>query len=272
MPRKIAIGFVIYVPSMKQLNRIHEASHLGFSVYVYDNTAERSNFEGFARNRGNIVYLTCGKNVGLGLGMASVCAQAYYDGYSALLFFDQDTVFTTKTLEFIEDFYVRNKRSSLDYSAWVFKPTSRKDLNPQKDVEIRDVMLAINSGSLFFLDNARRFNWHDESYFVDCVDYSFCLRTRRAGLKVGEISGVPDFDHVAEQGDSRYIILGKEYLFRPYSAKRIVDTMTASTRLVFDSFIQGDFAFSAKITWLFTIYLVAQILVRVYPKKTISST
>ena len=93
MQRKIAIGFVIYAPSIEQLNRMHEASRSGFPVYVYDNSPEQSNCKEFARNRGNVVYLTCGKNSGLGLGMASVCAQAYYDGHSSLLFFDQDTVF-----------------------------------------------------------------------------------------------------------------------------------------------------------------------------------
>ena len=41
MLRKIAIGFVIYNISVGQIKRIRIASHLGFPVYVYDNSPSR---------------------------------------------------------------------------------------------------------------------------------------------------------------------------------------------------------------------------------------
>jgi hypothetical protein len=65
MLKKIAIGFVVYDSNLDQLNRIHAASHSGFPVYVYDNSPEKINSQEFAKNRGNVVYLTCGKMLGL---------------------------------------------------------------------------------------------------------------------------------------------------------------------------------------------------------------
>ena len=108
MTMEMSIGFVIYDPSIEQLKRIHNASNLGFSVYVYDNTPEKINSREFAKNRRGIIYLTCGKNVGLGLGITSICAQAYYDNHTALVFFDQDTVFNCETIFFIEKYYKSN--------------------------------------------------------------------------------------------------------------------------------------------------------------------
>lgn len=262
--RNIAIGFVIYAPSMEQINRIQEASRLGFPVYVYDNSPDKINSQEFAGNRGNVVYLTCGKNVGLGLGMASVCAQAYYDGHSALLFFDQDTIFKSDTLNFIEEFYINYPDLSTKYSAITFNAKKFQSLTSINNQHVQNVLLVINSGSLFFLENVKKLNWHNEKYFVDCVDYEFCLSSKISGFEIGEFSFTPGFDHSSEQDDKGYQIFGRTYSMRAYSLTRIYDTCSASLKLMFKSIAAVQIKFFLVILRLLVIYIATQLFVRIF--------
>ena len=44
------------------------------------------------------------------------------------------------------------------------------------DKNVIDVKLLRNSGIIFLLDHLKHINWFDTSFFVDGVDYDFCLR------------------------------------------------------------------------------------------------
>ena len=260
MIRSIALGFVIYNPEDSFLSRVRMAVESGFDVYVFDNSPERRSLEGMADGEGRIKYLTCGKNHGLGLGVSAVCAQAYYENHSALVFFDQDSIFNEKTLNFIEKFYVEHPELGGTHSAVVFN-ASRGSQEQEKDC-FKDVPLAINSGSLFYLNNLKTLNWHNESYFVDGVDYEFCLRSKMNGFKIGEYSCTPGFDHSTEQADKRYTIFGRAYAMRAYAFSRIVDVSISSLKLMFSALIGGSVKFAFRIVRLWVIYLAIQVLVR----------
>ncbi|MEW6088371.1 MAG: hypothetical protein AB1498_08725 [bacterium] len=275
MNRKIAIGMVTYKPNIDLTLRLQSAITSGFSIYIFDNSPEDELIRQFCRkfNANTPKYITCGKNAGLGFGISSVCAQAYYDSYPALIFFDQDTVFDCNTLDFVEDFYINNTNLISGYSAIVFGTQKNGDLVTGNRFMFKDVLLARSSGSLFFLENLKRINWHNEKYFVDCVDYEFCLRSNNNNLRIGECSKTPGFDHESEQPDAKYVIFGKERLLREYSFNRIFDTTFASIRLLFASIKSGNILFSYAVIRSFAGYIYWQILVRVInvfgPKKRI---
>jgi len=264
MERKIAIGFVVYNPSSNLIHRLKEALLLGFAVYVFDNSPEKSIIRDFTKNKGGIKYTTSGKNLGLGVGLSTLCAQAYCDDYPALVFFDQDTYFNTETLITIEEYYINNQHLVSNYSSVVFNSRNVG----QKDNEFancfEDVLLSINSGSLFFLENVKRMNWHNEKYFVDGVDYEFCLNSQLNNFRIGEYSCTPGFDHTVEQEDKKYKFFGKAYSMRVYSLNRIVDTANSSVKLIFRSVLHGKIQFAVRITRLLLIYIVIQLLVRGY--------
>ena len=260
--RKIAIGFVIYNPTPSLISRMDLVLNACFALYIFDNSPQNSSVRDFCKCRNNCKYLTCGKNVGLGFGISSVCAQAYYDHFPALLFFDQDTIFDFSTLEFIEEYYVTNLELSSNYSAIVFNSKLISNTDSRSRFKFKDVLMAISSGSLFFLENLRKLDWHNETYFVDCVDYEFCLRSYRHNLKIGECSMTPGFNHTAEQPDFKYVFWGKEVLVRPYNLKRILDTISASMRLFFTSMMSGRILFSYKIFRYLSMYLFWQLVVR----------
>src|SRR5437868_6434650 len=102
--RNFAVGFVIYSPPPEFLARIQWINRSGYRIYIYDNSPEQGATREAIENLENIVYVTAGKNLGLGISLSTVCAQAHYDSARALLFFDQDTVFDASTLEFVGRF------------------------------------------------------------------------------------------------------------------------------------------------------------------------
>lgn len=232
----------------------------GFDAYVFDNTPEQRSVDELANLPGKLKYVTCGKNHGLGLGIQYICAQAYYDGHKALVFFDQDSVFEEGTLNFIEQFYVEHPGLERTYSAVVFNAinTWEEAGNCFKDVE-----LAINSGSLFYLNNLKTLGWHNDSYFVDGVDYEFCLRSSLNGFRLAEYSCTPGFDHATEQPDQKYRFLGKTYAMRAYAFSRIKDVTVSSFRLIFSALIGGEINFSYRIMRHWIVFMGMQTLVRI---------
>lgn len=258
MNKNIAIGIVTYGECESLIPRLQKATEAGYVIYLFDNSPEIDQIRKFCYGAGKnlIKYMTCGKNVGLGFGISSVCAQAYYESHKALLFFDQDTIFNISTLDFIESFYIKNPSIILEYSLVVFNAKNKSTL------AVKDVVFAISSGSLFFLENTKKINWHNENYFVDCVDYEFCLRSNNLKFKIGECSMTPGFDHQSEQADRQYFIFGQKRMLRKYSSKRMKDTITASVKLITTSLVTGNRTYFFASLKSFLGYCFWQILVR----------
>jgi len=265
--RKIAIGIVTYNPNKILISRLELAINSRFFLYIFDNSPENDSAREFCVEQKNSKYITCGKNAGLGFGISSICAQAYYDSYPALLFFDQDTVFNKSTLDFIEEFFIYNENLINSYSAIVFNAKNIGNViatsGKNNRFIFKDVPMAINSGSLFMLESAKIINWHNNKYFVDGVDYEFCLNSIVNNLKIGECSLTPGFDHELEQGDIKHKIFGKSFSTREYSTNRIFDYVIACTRLIISSVRARKFVFTLKTCWLLAGYLVYQFTARV---------
>jgi rhamnosyltransferase len=271
MNGNIVLGIVTYKPCANLTRRLKNAIDLGYSVYIFDNSPECSTTRAFCQSFSEdiVKYSTCGKNVGLGLGMSFICAQAYYDSHKALIFFDQDTGFSGQTLDFINIFYRDNKNLMTDYSAILFnsKNISTKGFDDKERKEmfnLRDVMMAINSGSLFFLENLKKIGWHNERFFVDGVDYEFCLNSSNNNLKIGECSLTPDFDHESEQDDLKYNFFGKVYMLRRYTLGRVLDAVSSNLRLLVLSIKTRNYFFTIKICRLLVGYLFYQIVARMF--------
>lgn len=255
MTSKIAVGVVVYHAGEELLRRLELASAEGFEVYVFDNSPDIANVREFAAHHPRLHYFTCGKNLGLGIGISTVCANAYHKGHTALLFFDQDTGFNSETLSYVENNYLSNTEDYKNFSAIAFKSGGRES--------VQDVPLLINSGSLYFLDKLKTLDWLDCTYFVDGVDYKLCLDSLNKGYRIGACSATPGFDHITEQADSRYRIAGRTYSMRAYSWSRIKDTTRSNVRLIFSALRSFKFCFALRITRLLTLYCASQILVRI---------
>jgi rhamnosyltransferase len=221
-----AIGLVLYYPDESLFKRVDQIVGLGFRLYVFDNSPFCPQYSRDIEDNSNIYYLTAGKNVGIGFSLSTLCATAYAHGYPRLLFLDQDTGISGQTLEYIDSFS-QSMPTQIEkrYAAMVFSGSQLGD-------PFQEVGLAISSGSLFNLSVLKQIGWHNEKYFVDCVDYEFCVRARRCGFKIGLIRNTPDFDHISEQPDQPLTLFGKKLLVRCYTAKRIKDALGAYLTII----------------------------------------
>jgi rhamnosyltransferase len=116
---------------------------------------------------------------------------------------------------------------------------------------------------LFFLSNLKTLGWHNERYFVDGVDYEFCLRSSLRGFRVSEYCCTPGFDHASEQPDQKYRIFGKNYAMRAYAPSRILDVTISSFRLVLSALIGRKIEFAYKIGRHWIVFMGMQILSRI---------
>jgi len=266
-PERFAVGFVVYSPAADLLARLEMINGKGYRVYIYDNSPEVPLLRRNIQLLKNIKYSTSGKNLGVAIGLSTICAEAYYDSFEALLYFDQDTVFDCRTIEFITEFY-RDARSEFEksYTAVVFSSDPLRDSGTDRAYEISDVTLAISSGSLFFLRNLKLLGWHNETYFVDGVDYELCLRSLRGHQRIGRCRNTPGFDHVSGQPDKAIVVWGKSLPLRRYSLARIADASRSYLRLFFSSVAAGQLKFAAGMVRSYALYVFGQALARIILK------
>ncbi len=257
-----AVGLVIYHPEENLFKRIDQIIELGFGVYIFDNSPFDEKYTKAIRGNHNITYLTAGKNVGLGYSLSTLCATAYAHDYQKLLFLDQDTGISHSTLEFIARISATfSAEIQLRYAVIVFSGT------PAPEKSVTEVRLAISSGSLFNLTVLRQIGWHNDNYFVDCVDYEFCVRARRCGFKIGNIKNTPDFDHVTEQPDKAINILGKQLLVRRYSATRIKDAIGAYLKMIIGGLLKNKPIDTYTLLRSMSLYIFGQLASRIIKNK-----
>jgi rhamnosyltransferase len=256
------VGLIIYHPGESLIKRVGQMIELGFKVYVFDNSPADDKYTHAIKKYSNIFYLTAGKNVGIGYALSTLCATANSHGYQKLLFLDQDTGISGRTLEFIEAYTTRlDIDAQRQYAALVFSG------EPSATHSVQEVRLAISSGSLFNLSVLKQIGWHNANYFVDCVDYELCLRARRFGFKIGHIRNTPDFDHVTEQPDRSLSLFGKILLVRRYSASRIKDALGAYLKLIFCGLFKNQPSDTYAVTRSMGIYVFGQIISRFIQSK-----
>jgi rhamnosyltransferase len=256
----LAIGFVTYHPDAGFYARLAQLRELGVPVFLFDNApsaADHARLNGFDREF--LHYVTAGNNVGLGIGLSVICASAYARGHEYLLFFDQDTRFTAETLEYAKSLLRQQAEKITTSHVAVVLQAPRGD---GTDHRLVDQLLAISSGMLFVLHNVARMGWHNPRYFVDGVDYEFCLRARARGYKIAVCSGAPGFDHVTDQADKDRVLFGRTLRLRKYPWRRVFDSIGAYARLSMTSLARGDLRGLWSVVRSMSIYILAQCLAR----------
>ena len=251
------VGFVLYHPQENLYFRVEKLLSLRYRVYIFDNSPFGNEHSFATWGDPNITYLTAGKNVGIGYALSTLCATAYAHGYQQLLFLDQDTGISAQTVEFIETF-PRSLPADLQqkYAVLVFNG------QPATEHAVQEVRLAISSGSLFNLKVLQKIGWHNENYFVDCVDYELCLRARRCGYKICLIKNTPDLDHITEQPDRKISVFGKKILVRRYSTTRIKDALGAYIKLIIGGLSRNSLSDSYVLTRSMGLYIFGQLISR----------
>jgi rhamnosyltransferase len=245
MTKEMALGFVLYDPPVDAIRRIIEAAGYGFTVYIYINSICEERLEPLLSHK-TIILSHGHSNGGLSEGLARICNAAFESEYEALLYFDQDTVFERVTLDYISAYchFVLGRPDAL--SASVVCTTFRdiphsSRLNhisywQRSGYNIENVFFTINSGSLYSLRKLKAYEWFDRAFFVDGVDYSFCIASIRHGYKIAEVHNTPGIDHDSAQGNLAVSVFGRKIVGRVYPVGRNVGFILAHIRLLCSAF------------------------------------
>lgn len=239
---KMAIGFILYHPGNAALERISWLLDMGYPLYICDNSPSLQQGIGAIKCLENRRYFTTGGNAGIGRSFQLMCATAFYEGYSHLLYFDQDTVFTQDTLKFIQrvlDSRIYDLGLNHALSMTFRDKVDRRDtLGEIKVLGQRAcyVPFTISSGTLFSLNALKILGWHDPTFFVDGVDYSICLSAAKKKMRILEIYETPGLDHSYEQDDLFYRLGSYHFKGRKYPPMRRKDYSISTIRLMWRAF------------------------------------
>jgi rhamnosyltransferase len=256
----LAIGIVLYCPDEGVIKKINIINELGLEVFIFDNSPiNKLSFDSV-----KVHYLGNDKNPGLGVGLKKITSIAHDKGFDSMLYFDQDTLFSEETIKFVLKILQRNPQIKSSFSA--ISITENGPLYKSSS-DIEETMLIRNSGTIFFLDNLKKINWFDTSFFVDGVDYEFCLRSKLHKFKIGIIGPAPGFDHVSEQGYSDYNILSKSLIGREYEFNRLIDASYSSLRIFVKALKNLQIIFAFRVIKLLFIFLMMQLIFRISTKK-----
>ena len=121
-----------------------------------------------------------GENRGIGYALNRGVQRARQMGFTWLLTMDQDSVVDGSLVEAYRAAVERDP--GLVCLAPRITTRSRK-----KDVAGGVISYAITSGNLVRVSVFDQIGFYDEGFFVDCIDFDFCLRLRRAGHEVHRV-------------------------------------------------------------------------------------
>lgn len=156
----------------------------------------------------NLLVFGDGKNRGISAPFNEVMRYSSGAGYDFVLFLDQDTKVNLKSL-------------MTQLQSIILKFESQKTavlfLRSDKFCDRLHGELITNSGALFSVDNFFEAGGFNENYFLDGLDYDFCLNVWRKGFKIFNIPLNHCFDHVSLQEGRSFRFMGKALNIRRYS-------------------------------------------------------
>lgn len=206
---------VLYEPTEVMINRIIELEKKN-RLYLFDNSRESNSIElKYAK------YYHSKSNVGISGALKWMLNECHAFDISYFIFFDQDTIFSRKTIESIAE----QLQGFSSHTAAVHFTSENK----KKGL----VRFVINSGTLFFVEPLQKILPVLDRYFVDAVDLAICHHVRRCKYNIS-CYPAPDIDHVAEQGIRTWRILCFEFTGKIYNATRRRDFINSHLRLFFD--------------------------------------
>jgi len=256
-----ALCFVAYYPSSALVASIQLGLSEGYTAYVYDNTPSGDDQLSKILSP-DFVCLGSGKNEGMGIALNELGQHIAAEKHSHALYFDQDTLFTAASLQWINAWMALHT-ADLTNAAVVHFQANTQQTTPENS-SMQNAYFLISSGSLFGLEALKKMGWHSRSYFLECVDYELCARAHFANLAVLKVQGCPGLDHESLQPQDEARIMGKKIGFRLYPWIRIYSFIIGLAGLSFTALRKGHLVFAWKcfrnilthtVTQLFAVFL-----------------
>ena len=209
---------ILYNPDVNAIDNIRNAKKLGILPIVYLNKVDNNSFLN-ELNKMDILIIGDNNNIGLGQAFYELEKHLTSVDLKYFIYFDQDT--------------------RVDLGAWLNILNTYEHLFTIPAVGLlfygnniqKYSKLVTSSGCLFSLEILNEIGFHDNSYFVEGVDYEFCLRLNTFGYKILIIK-CEDIDHHSLQDGFKVNFLSKIINLRIYGKSRTIDFNSSHKRLL----------------------------------------
>lgn len=208
---RICAVMVVYNPDSTLEQNIRALLNEVARLIVVDNCSEPS-----TRSRIAALAATCNfeviwnkENIGLAAGLNVGIRRALPDEhYTWIATFDQDskvspgysnTMLTAYALCPFRD------KVGLIAPCHVLFPDTATERPPRDAPQFREIPVTLQSGSLFSRSALKDVGLFDESFFIDYVDFDFCLRLRKRGCRIIEATGALLYHRVGTPTRQRFL-------------------------------------------------------------------
>ena len=239
--------FVLYKPDCSFYSRLLLADQLGFHIVVFCNCEESITALRSLALSGRCEVIGTGVNIGLSRAYNLALRRVRDKNFEYALIFDQDTDFRRPLFERL-GVVLRYCAPNTGFLQLCDGGDSGGSSGFYR-VERRNFI--INSGSIVRTSVWEQVGGFCEEFFVDFVDYEYCLRLRYRGFEVARLNGPFGIDHRSFQDDKVRSIFGMKVVVRRYPRSRIYEVFYGFRRLFSYSLVRGDFASCLLLTKFF---------------------
>lgn len=222
-------------------------------ILVIDNGSSHDNVEKIRKNlpkNQSIEFFFLQKNMGIGYALNFGLKKSMQYGYQWLLTLDQDSTANENMVQKLYEYAKKNKKSAV-----VFPSLSNESPSPCSQIEHKTY--AITSGNLINTEVLNALGGFNESYFIDGVDFDFCLRVVNAGFLITKIN---DAVLIHRLGEKKVInIFRVKFIYTEHSPLRRYYIFRNHFYLTRDYFFKNTL-FVAKKNLFILIYFVQIIL------------
>jgi len=180
---KIEGVVILYNPDESILNNIKSYVNEIRQLYIIDNSENKNQklIDKIKKISNKCIYVDNKGNKGIAYALNVGAKLAIENGSNWLLTMDQDSKFTNNNLRYLIEYTLEKN----DKNIGIISPLHSTHLkNSKKLVNEENVMTVMTSGNLINLDAFKLIGGFKEYYFIDAVDWEYCLNLNINNFKV----------------------------------------------------------------------------------------
>ena len=191
---------VTYFPDPSFIDHVDRARRQVGRMVIVDNTPDPAAGDSVARavaGHDGVSVIRNHANAGVAKALNQGIERAREAGCSWVLLLDQDTELledmVSTLIRVYTEFPERDRLAMIGCS-----PFAKPETPPSQTAKAgcwTEAKVIITSGTLLSLQAAEKIGPFREEFFIDCVDFEFCLRAGRAGYRILEVQA-PVMRHV----------------------------------------------------------------------------
>lgn len=246
---KLLIFTPIFKPEKKLKSHLHKRFSTSVEQVIYLNSPYQ-----LPDNSKTIVLGDGSVNSGISKPFNEAMRYARDNNFDYVLFLDQDTIIDLEVLMGLLSDYIENKDA--EKTAIFFLRASNESIRPYGE-------LLTNSGSLFHVRIFEKLGGFNQQYFLDGLDYEFCLRVWRGGFQIINLPLQNHFDHTTLQDGVTKRFFGRELNIRRYSSSRYNEMSIAFRDILLDILTNREWVLLSKFIKSYVAFQLGKLIAKV---------